>query len=108
MRRIAMETGSTRDTLFPPTLIGRALHELILLTGRVRESAAPVLATACIAAMSQPSPTTGFMLAVAIELGGRLRRGAGKPGEGRLQHFAAAGGLSRLCRHIALGRERRL
>ena len=103
-----METGFTQDTLFPLTLMGRALRELILLTDRARESAAPVLATACIAAMNQPSPTTGFMLAVAIELGGRLLRAAGKPGEGRFQSCAAAGGLSRLRRHIALGREWRL
>lgn len=103
-----MESGSTQDTLFPPTLMARALRAATLLTGRVRESAAPVLATACIAAMSHPSPTTGFVLGVAIELGGRLLRAAGKPGEGRLREYAEAGGLSRLCRRIASGREQRL
>jgi hypothetical protein len=103
-----METGSTQDTLFPPTLAGRALCALILLTGRVRKFAAPVLATACIAAMSHPSPTTGFVLGVVFELGGRLLRVAAKPGEARLQECAGAGGLSRLCRRIALSREWRL
>jgi hypothetical protein len=37
------------------------------------------------AAMSQPSPTTGFVLAVAVELGGRLLRRSSKPGEGRFR-----------------------
>jgi hypothetical protein len=80
-----MENPSTQDALFPSMLRCRALSALILLAGRAREFAAPVLATGCMAAMSQPSPTTGFVLAVAVELGGRLLRRSSKPGEGRFR-----------------------
>jgi len=71
-----MEIADTHDTPPPRTLMVRPLNALVLLAGRVRALAVPVVATGCIAAMSQPSPTTAFVLAVAIELGGSLLRAA--------------------------------
>ena len=83
-----METAFTFDLPLRPAMLTRSWRRAILLTGRLRQLAAPVVATGCIGAMSHPSPTTGFMLAVTMELGGRALRCASclplpvrKPGE---------------------------
>jgi hypothetical protein len=44
------------------------------LADRAWEAALPFLAKASLSAIGQPSPTTGFMLALALELGLRLIR----------------------------------
>jgi hypothetical protein len=49
-------------------------REVLRLTARARAAALPIVAKACLAAIGQPSPATGFMIALALELGARLIR----------------------------------
>jgi hypothetical protein len=53
-------------------LVRDLLDTAASLSKDIRKIAMPVLTSAYIASMGRPSPTLSFMLAVAIELGGRL------------------------------------
>jgi hypothetical protein len=50
---------------------------IALLADKVWEAASPIVAKGCIAAMAQPSPTTGFLIAVSLEIARRLVRTSG-------------------------------
>ena len=39
---------------------------------KVWDAASPIIAKGCLAAMAQPSPTTGFVVGVALEIGRQL------------------------------------
>ncbi|MBK4738790.1 hypothetical protein [Noviherbaspirillum pedocola] len=64
-----MNTKHALDAVWATTV--RAAQRL---ADRLWEAALPILAKACVSAVGHPSPTTGFMLAVALELSVRLVR----------------------------------
>jgi hypothetical protein len=69
-----MKTPQVPETALPAKACAEATRVVRRLAERAWEAALPIVAKACMSAIGHPSPTTGFMLALALELGIRLVR----------------------------------
>jgi hypothetical protein len=67
-----MKCSYAYESLLARKALERPMHAALRLADKAWVAASPVVAKGCIAAIGQPSPTAGFMLAVGIELGRRL------------------------------------
>jgi putative oxidoreductase len=60
------------------SLIGRLSRAAVFPTGSLGKAAVSVITTGYMAAMGRPFPISGFVLAVVVEIGGRLLRVLGR------------------------------